>query len=465
MQLQFMGAVRTVTGSMHIVETNGRRILLDCGLYQGKRKEAFERNRHLPFDSKSIDAMILSHAHIDHAGNIPQLVKDGFAGNIYCTSATRDLAAVMLRDSAHIQLRDVEYVNKKRAKQGKNLFEPLYTLEDVRKSMDNFVGVAYNRRFSVTNNVTGRFLDAGHILGSAVTVLDITENGRTARLAFTGDLGRKNYPILRDPVPADGPVFYITETTYGDRAHPATVHMEQDLADLVQEAVQRGGKIVIPAFSLGRTQNIVYAMHKLFAEGRIPHIKIFVDSPLSTNVTEVFKMHEECYDREAVALTNRWGDAFSFPLIKYITDVEESKALNTLEGTCVIISASGMCEAGRILHHLKNNISDEANTILIVGYQAENTLGRRLVEKAREIKIFGEVHPVRAQVRVMNGLSAHADRNGLFEYFIDSNGRVERVFAVHGELDQTMPFADRLREAGAKHVEVPEPGQCFMVEI
>jgi metallo-beta-lactamase family protein len=464
MNIQFLGAVRTVIGSMHLLKTNGSRILLDCGLYQGKRQESFERNRNLPFEAGSIDAMILSHAHIDHSGNIPSLVKNGFQGNIYTTSASRDLCAAMLRDSGHIQEEDARYVNKKRAKQGLPPVEPLYTMDDATESLNNFVSVGYNRPVAIVPGVTLTFRDAGHILGSAVTVLDIEEDGQQKRLVFTGDLGRKGLPILRDPQPVDRADYLIIESTYGDRLHEPVETTEKKLRDVVVNTYRRGGKVIVPAFAVGRTQELVYALHRMTESRDLPILPIFVDSPLAVNVTEVFRLHPECYDQELnqFIATSDNHDPFGFHRLTYIRSAEASKDLNFLREPAIIISASGMCEAGRILHHLKNNIEDPRNAIVIVGWQAPQTLGRRLVERQSVVKIFGEEYNLRAQVETINGFSAHADRNELLDY-VQQLGptRLKSIFVVHGEEAASLALADGMHGLGATSAIVPKLGEEF----
>jgi len=461
MDIQFLGGARSVTGSMHLLTVNGEKILLDCGLFQGRRQESFERNRNLPFDPTSITAMVLSHAHIDHSGNIPQLTKQGFTGNIYCTHATQDLTRVMLRDSAHIQEKDAEFVNKRHRKKGLPLVYPLYTMRDAEKCMNHFIGIGYNRPFSISPNIRLTLLDAGHILGSAIVVLDVGENGRSLRITFTGDLGRKNLPVIRDPVQLDETDIYITESTYGNRVHEPVEDMKNRLRQVVSDTVDRGGKIIVPAFSLGKTQELVYFLHELFNEGSLPEIPIFVDSPLSVNVTEVFRLHPECFDEETRSLfLSNHQDPFGFHRLRYIRHVEESKELNTLSEPCIIVSASGMCESGRILHHLANHIPDSKNTLLIVGFMAENTLGKRLVERKPEVKIFGDEIPLKAQVVIMNGFSAHADKNELLAYFEGlKTRRLRHVFIVHGELEQSEALAAGIREKGFDQVNVPERGE------
>jgi metallo-beta-lactamase family protein len=464
MKIQFLGAVRTVTGSMHLLTVNGSRILLDCGLFQGRRQEAFERNRNLPFDAKHIDTLVLSHAHIDHSGNIPSLVKSGFQGNIYATSATRDLCSAMLRDSGHIHESDVRYVNKKREKKGLPPVEPLYTVEDATASMEYFVSVGYNRPMPVAPGVTANFRDAGHILGSAVSVLDIEEGGERRRLLFSGDLGRDGMPILRDPVVVDDVDHLIIESTYGDRVHDPVETADDQLRDVILDTYTRGGKVIVPAFSVGRTQELVYALHRLIEERDLPSLPIYVDSPLSVNVTEIFRLHPECYDEEVKEFmaSGSIRDPFGFHRLSYIRSVEASKELNFLREPAIIISASGMCEAGRILHHLKNNIEDPRNTVLIVGWQAPYTLGRRLVERRPVVKIFGEEYELNARVRTINGFSAHADRPALLDYVRRMRAStIKSAFVVHGEEASSLALAEGLRELGVERAVVPRPREEF----
>jgi metallo-beta-lactamase family protein len=464
MKIQFLGAVRTVTGSMHLLTINGSRLLLDCGLFQGKRKESYERNKNLPFDARTIDALLLSHAHIDHSGNIPSLVKNGFKGNIYTTPASRDLCSAMLRDSGHIQEYDAYYVNKKRARKGLEPVEPLYTVEDAASSLRNFVSVGYDRPLSVAPGVTLTFRDAGHILGSAVIVLDVHEGNGKSRLAFSGDLGRKGMPILKDPRPVEDVDHLIIESTYGDRLHDPIDTTDGELRAVIVDTYRKGGKVIVPAFSVGRTQELVYALHRLTEARKIPEIPIFVDSPLSVNVTEIFRLHPECYDKEVqqfLAAGNR-HDPFGFHRLSYIRAVERSKELNFLREPAIIISASGMCEAGRILHHLKNNIEDARNTVLIVGWQAPYTLGRRLVERQAVVKIFGEEYKLRASVKTINGFSAHADREELLGYAqLLGASRLKAAFVVHGEEAASLALADGLQSLGVGQAIVPRPGEEF----
>ncbi len=458
MRLIFKGAARTVTGSKHLLETSKGNILVDCGLYQGKREEAFKMNKSLDeIDPRSINAMILTHAHIDHCGAIPLFVKKGFEGDIFCTHATRDLANILLRDSAYIQEKDIEFVNKKRARNNELPFNPLYTMDDAVKSLDYFVSYTYKRPFKIFNDIDVQLLDAGHILGSSMALVKV--EGKT--ILFSGDYGRKDMPILQDPELITEPIDYIImESTYGNRVHDEIGLMESHLADVVNKTVARKGKIIVPAFSVGRTQELVYAFNRLVLAGKIPNIPMYVDSPLSVNATSVFRLHAECFDSETHKFLIEEGDPFGFERLKYVATVQESKNLNTIPGSCVIISASGMCEAGRVLHHLKNSISDAKNTILFVGFQAENTLGRQILEGQKEVKIFGELHPVKAEIIKIEAFSAHGDKNDLLRILQNLPQPPKKAFIVHGEEEAALSFA---QEAGkyCLSVEVPHKDDVF----
>ena len=469
MKLTFHGAAKTVTGSQHLLEVNGKRILLDCGLFQGKRKEAFELNRSGFCAGKDLDCLILSHAHIDHSGNIPCLVKKGFTGDIICTSATRDLCAVMLMDGAHIQEQDVEFINKLRRQNKQKEFEPLYTKEDVVVSMDQFVGISYNRKREILPGVHLTLMDAGHMLGSANVILDIhdQEQGRDLRLVFSGDIGRSGIPIINDPaVLSEGADILIMESTYGNRQHPPYQESEKELERIVNETYQRGGTLLIPAFAVGRTQQLVYALHKLFLKRDIPKMPIYVDSPLATRVTDIFRLHPETYDSEIreFLLKDNHSNPFGFDTLRYTQSVEDSKELNFLREPAIINSASGMMEGGRILHHLRRRIGDKKNTILVTGWQAPNTLGRRIVDGEETVRIFGEEFPLRARVETLTGFSGHADRDGLLAWAGAMQKKPARTFVVHGEEDAATAFAESLRqELGFPMVETPEPHQAFEV--
>ncbi len=459
MKIHFQGAAGTTTGSMHLVEFGKSKVLLECGLYQGRRKTAFEKNRNIPFDLSAIDAVVLSHAHIDHSGNLPTLVKRGYKGPIYATPATHDLCSIMLRDSAYIQQKDVEYVNRKRKKKGQRPFEPLYLQEDAEAALARFKPVNYDQPLDLVPGVKLTFRDAGHILGSAISVYDFSENGSSKRLLFTGDIGRKAMPILRDPQVVNDVDYLITESTYGNRRHPPDEDVKKELAALCAKAMKRRSRLIIPAFSVGRTQQVLYFLHELWAAGQIGEIPVYVDSPLSTKATAVYDGHPECYDREMMALLRHKQDPFTVERVTFTADVEESKKLNHVQGPAIIISASGMCEAGRILHHLKHSVENPDHIVLIVGYQAEHTTGRRLVRHEKSIRIFGEEYRVRAEVHSIQALSAHADRDEMLDYFKEMGPKVKKAFVVHGEPDQSKPFAEALTGLGAKEVIVPVEGQ------
>jgi metallo-beta-lactamase family protein len=447
-KLSFHGAVRTVTGSQHLLEVNGMQILLDCGLYQGSRKESYRRNQSLPFDPAQVDLLILSHAHIDHSGNVPNLVKNGFRGDIICTYATRDLCSIMLRDSAKIQYYDVLYLNKKRERQNLPLIEPYYDQEDVVESLKHFVGIGYERPFRITNEISLTFYDAGHILGSAIVALDIydKESGEQRRLVFSGDIGRPDRPILRDPTFIEHADILLIESTYGNRLHEAADDASARLERIVNETYHRGGKLIVPAFAVGRTQELIYRLHQLVEERDIPHnLPVFVDSPLAIDATGIYRLHPEAYDEELerFLLEGNNHDPFGFEMMQYTRSTAQSKELNFLREPAIIISASGMAEAGRILHHLKNNIEDPRNTILIVGWQAPHTLGRRIVEKAPKVRIFGEEYLLNAQVETINGFSAHADRNELLAWTGHLRQPPQHTFIVHGEPDASLALPMR----------------------
>lgn len=460
MRLTFWGAAQTVTGSMHVLELAGRRVLLDCGLFQGRRAEANRLNREFPAPPESIDAVLLSHAHIDHSGLLPKLYADGFRGNVYATRATLDLCAAMLADSAHIQEKDVEWVNRRERRSGGDRIEPLYSRLDAEAVMEQFVGVDYHDSFSPFDGLDVEYRDAGHILGSASMTLTMRERGRVKKLGFTGDVGRAHRPILRDPEPMPDCDWLICESTYGGRVHEPTEQAKDHLARIVGETAARGGKVIIPAFAVGRTQEIVYRLDELASEGKLPPIPVYVDSPLAVDVTAIFRAHPECYDEDLRGYLANDPSPFGFARLTYIRDAEESKKLNTSRLPMVILSASGMCEAGRILHHLRNNVADPRNTILIVGYCAPHTLGRRIVEREREVRIFGEPHPLRAHVEVMNAYSAHADQPELVEFVehLDAD-RLERIFLVHGEPAGQLPLGDALVAAGYARPVAPSRGE------
>ena len=458
LRLSFHGAAGQVTGSMHLLEAAGARILLDAGLFQGHRAEARELNANLPVDPRRIDAVILSHAHIDHSGRLPLLVNRGFHGPILATPATRDLTAVMLPDAAHIQLKDAEFL-RKRGKAGPES-EPLYTLADAVAVQDLIVGLPYRRPHHLRKSLAFEFTDAGHILGSASVDLRSTE-GPGHRLVFSGDIGRSGLPIIRNPDPPAGPIdTLIIESTYADREHESVSGAEERLGELVRRIAERGGKLLIPAFAVGRTQELVYSLNELFRAGRIPGIPIYVDSPLAVDATDVFRLHPELFDRDE-RLIERTRTLFDFPLLHYVRDLAASKALNTLQGPAIIIAASGMAESGRILHHLANHVGDHRNLVLFAGFQAEHTLGRRIQEGQKIVKIFGEEYTRRAEVETIGGYSAHADKTELRAWIRRLGGPVRRAFVVHGESGPAQAMAGILHEEGISQVVVPSLGQGF----
>jgi metallo-beta-lactamase family protein len=466
MEIRFWGAARTVTGSMHLLTIGGRQLLLECGLYQGKRSEAYDRNKHLPFNAASIEACILSHAHIDHSGVLPVLAKNGFEGRIYATSATRDLCAAMLLDSAHIQESDVRHVNKIRAQRGQPPFKPLYTQADAVAALTHFVSVEYHHTFEPIPGVQAVFRDAGHMLGSAMVILDIEEERRKRRVVFTGDLGRPNLPILRNPESVDRADVLIIEGTYGGQIHKPIESAQGELADVILRTVNRGGLVIVPAFAVGRTQELVYDLHKLFQANRLPSIPIYVDSPLAVDVTEVFRRHPELYDPETLRfMTDPHGrDPFGFSRLTYVRDVEQSKALNDRREPAVIIAASGMCEGGRVQHHLKHHMGDPRNTVLFVGYQAEHTLGRKLLDGWKRVKIFGDEYDVGAEIVRLDAYSSHADHGGLVGYARSMVQRPRQTFIVHAEMQPAEALRDGMRGIGLENVMIPDRGDMAEIE-
>jgi metallo-beta-lactamase family protein len=463
MQLEFIGAARTVTGSKHLVRTRDATVLLDCGLFQGRRRESLERNRGLGVDPGEIDAVVLSHAHIDHSGALPLLSKGGFSGTIYATHATRDLCAVMLADAALIQEADARYINKAIDRDGIDMerVEPLYAEVDALRVLKQMVSLPYHRRVLVAPGVHVTFLDAGHVLGSAITILDVDEDGETKRVVFTGDLGRRNVPILRDPEVPGGAHVLITESTYGDRLHEPIQAMEDKLAAVLQRTFQRGGKVVIPSFALERAQEVIYALKRLQGQGRMPRMPVYVDSPLTIKVTDIFKLHPECYDAEARAMLEGKDPPFEFEGLQYVSEVEDSKAIDASSEPSVIIAASGMCEAGRVLHHLRATVECPDNAIVIVGFQAQHTLGRRIVERRPRIKVFGVERDLRAEVAVLDGFSAHADRRDLVDFAeaVRERGALRHVILVHGEPAAQRALAQDLAQRRFPTVLSPAPGE------
>lgn len=457
LSLQFLGAARHVTGSKHLLTAGKSRILLDCGLVQGPRRLTNQLNRNLPVEGSTVDAVVLSHAHIDHCGALPRLVKDGFRGPIWCTEATADLLRLMLLDSAHIQAQDARYLRKR----GHDV-EPLYEIEDVERTLRLVHPVPYHQNFTVSDTVRCEFLDAGHILGAAIVVLDCNAGRRQRRVVFTGDHGRKNLPILRNPDRIPECDALITESTYGNRQHPERSDMLLELAAIVNEEMQDGGRIIVPAFSVGRTQSIVMFLGQLMRDGAIPETPIHVDSPMSSEATRIMAAHPGLFDDDTQALLASGHDPFFFNGVHYVADVEESKALNSVH-TGVIISASGMCESGRVLHHLSNTLGRRQDCVLLVGYQAHGTLGRKLMDGMREVNILGESHTVNCKIRTMTGFSAHADHVELLAASRHLTSRCKQVFVVHGEEEPAEAYATELRDAGFASVYVPAKHDCIEI--
>lgn len=464
MKITFIGATKTVTGSMHLIQTNHKSILLDCGLYQGKRKDFYEVNSNFEhFNPAEIDFLIVSHSHIDHIGNIPNLVKQGFRGKIICTRATKDLGQVMLLDSGHIQEKDVEFVNKKRKKKGEPPLPPLYTQKDAENSLPYFEGYKLYETIHLDDDIELTFFNAGHILGSAITQLKIKENGKSINLAFTGDLGRPNLPIIKDPDLIETPNILISEATYGARLHQTQSETRNIVLDCIFYALKRNGKIIIPAFSESRTQQLILLFHQIFDQYNF-RFPIYIDSPLATAVTKIYENHIEEYDAETFSYIKEGKNPFNFEYVHFTSSVEESKALNDLREPAVIISASGMCETGRILHHLANNIENPNNQILIVGYNAPETLGRRIADGEKIVKIFGEEYKVKAKVTVIDSLSAHADQKELLDYFNHFDKKLlDKIFLVHGEEDELNTFKSLLTKNNFKNIFIPSRGDVFEI--
>ncbi|MGB8981342.1 MAG: MBL fold metallo-hydrolase [Anaerolineales bacterium] len=456
MKLSFLGAAQTVTGSMHLVELNGSRLLLDCGLYQGRRKEAIEKNRNFPFDPKSIDAVVLSHAHIDHSGNLPNLIKQGFSGLIYCTPATADLTDVMVRDSGHIQEKQAESASYHNMKRGEPPVDPLYTEEDAKEVEPLLQPVNYGVPFEPTRGVTATFHDAGHILGSASISLRLQEKGYRKHLWFSGDIGRRNLPILRDPVfPTEDVDILLMESTYGDKPHRDPEEAYAEMRDIICRTLERGGKVIVPSFAVGRTQELVYNLSRMYSEGGLPEVPVYVDSPLAVNASRVFRQHSECYDEEMKELVHSGHPALEFKNLTYINTLEDSKALNERTDPMIILSASGMAEAGRVVYHIRWAIENRKNTIMIVSWQAPDTLGRRIADREKFVRIFGESYKVQAEIATVGGLSAHAGQDMLLEYGLSVKRQAEYVFVVHGEEKGALPLMEKFGEHDMRQVHYP----------
>ncbi|HZO52394.1 MAG TPA: MBL fold metallo-hydrolase [Bryobacteraceae bacterium] len=465
MQLTFWGAAQTVTGSMHELTVDGHHYLLDCGLYQGRRQDTFERNRHLPMRVNTLSGVVLSHAHIDHSGNLPSLARDGFRGEIHCTPATVDLCKSMLMDSAYLQQKDAEFLNKRYQRRhsimknaGHNAVEALYSVADAERILNQFRATGYHETKRLSEEVDFEFFDAGHLLGSASVLLNLKKGAKHVRLLFSGDVGRANLPILRDPEPPPEADYLILESTYGGRLHKKDEVVLDILRETIVRTASRGGRIIIPAFAVGRTQQIVLMLHQMCCDNSIPDIPIFVDSPLAINATEAYRAHPECFDEETNVYLGSGDDPFGFHRLRYVREASESKALNDLRGPMIVISASGMCEAGRILHHLRNNIEDPRNTIMIVGFQAEHTLGRKIVERHPEVPIFGEPMRLRAEVVSIQELSGHADQGELLAWIKPIAPRLKGIFLVHGELVNQQALQTAIEERYSVPVTIPRRG-------
>ena len=461
MELHFHGAVGQVTGSLHRVRIGGRDLLLDCGLFQGRRAHADRENRHLPRWASQAHALLLSHAHLDHAGNIPTLVKHGFSGNVFCTPCTRDLCSVMLRDAALIQEQDARWINRRNARNGdETRVESLYTLADAQRAVSQMVSVGLHRPMMVAPGATVTFHDAGHVLGSAVVQLDLEERGARRRMLFTGDLGREVLPLLPPPEVAPGVETLVIESTYGDRLHAEFESTDEQLATIIEDTIGRGGRVYIPSFALERAQEVLFALERLHTAGRLPAVPIYVDSPLAVSITEIYKLHPEALDDAVRQRLLERDDPFSPPGLRYVSDVEDSKAIQNSGEPCIVIAGSGMCEAGRIVHHFRAGLGNRKNAVVIAGFMAQHTLGRRLIEGRKEVKVLGVPRDVRASVHSLQGLSAHADKRGLLDYVrrIREVGPLRTVVLVHGEDRARASLAEALRDAGVPEVVLPERG-------
>jgi len=464
MKLKFLGAAREVTGSKILLTTDsGKRIIFDCGMFQGKGLETDGMNRDLGFDPYLIDHIILTHAHIDHSGLIPYVYKLGFRGSIICSNATRDLCSIMLADTAYIQEHDTQIFNKRRAKKGLPLVTPIFTQEDAKECMSLFIGVPNEMKFRIHDNIKVKFTNTGHMLGSGAANVLITENGHTTRIAYTGDIGRPSSRILSPPKPFPQADILITESTYGDRLHQDTVSADEELLKtVIHTCVEKVGKLIIPSFSVGRTQEIVYSLNNFFNHGKLPRIEIFVDSPLAVNATTIFRMHPECFNKEILKIMENDSDPFGFNSLTYITRQEDSKKLNDYKKPCIIISASGMAEAGRIKHHLANNISNPQNTILMVGYCSPVTLGARIARGDKEVSIFGTVYKVNAEVKSIDSFSGHADYKEMISFLnCQDKSAVQKTFLVHGEYETQVNYSTRLQESGFSNIQIPSMRQEF----
>lgn len=467
MKIKFIGAAREVTGSKHLIVTDkGKKLLLDCGMFQGKGLETDAMNRNIMVEPSEIDCIILTHAHIDHSGLIPYFYKRGFRGSVICTTATRELCSIMLPDSGFIQENDTHWFNKKRSRQGLRPVEPIYTEKDARACMELFITTEPNRRFYIDNNISVKFYNTGHMLGSACATIMIDENGEVTKIGYTGDIGRESNYLLRPPAPFEQCDYLITESTYGDRLHKDKEGAEDELLNFIHHTcVDKKGKLIIPSFAIGRTQEIVYILNNFYNAGKLPRIPIYVDSPLAVNATAIFKMHLDDFNKGVAEVLRYDDDPFGFNTLRYITNVNHSKALNNTNEPCIIISASGMMEAGRVKHHLANSIDNPKNSVLAVGYCSPTTLGARILSGEKEISIFGMPHKVNAEVSSIDAFSGHGDYKEMSEYLKCQNpDKVKKVFIVHGEAEVQEKYAKYIeKNNGFKDVVIPEPGETFKI--
>jgi metallo-beta-lactamase family protein len=464
MKIKFLGAAREVTGSKHLIVTKqGKKLVLDCGMYQGKGMETDALNRTLGFNPRDIDHIILTHAHIDHSGLIPFVYKLGFRGSVICTNATRDLCSIMLADSGYIQEHDTYTHNKQRARKGLEPLDPIYTKQEAVECMELFIGVPYDRKFHIDENIKVKFTNTGHMLGSGVANIEITEDGRRQTIAYTGDIGRPVNRILARPKSFPQADFLITESTYGDRLHLDAKESEEELLNIVKDTcVRKGGKLIIPSFAVGRTQELVYSLNNFYNEKKLPKIDIYVDSPLAVNATDIFRLHPECFNREIINVMDTDRDPFGFNSLYYIKSIEDSKRLNQIKKPCVIISASGMMEAGRIKHHLANSISNPANTILVVGYCSPRTLGARIMRGEKEVSIHGNVYEVKAEIRRLESFSGHGDYSEMIDFLAcQDKSMLKKVFIVHGEYEAQKVYKGHLEQDGFQSISIPAVGEEF----
>lgn len=466
MKIEFLGAAKEVTGSKHLITTNaGKKILLDCGMFQGKGLETDQMNRELGFEPSEIDYLFLSHPHIDHSGLIPYIVKLGFKGTVFCTPATRDLCSIMLADSGKIQEYDIYTFNKKRARQGKDPVEPIYTMEDAQEAMQYFISIPYKKEFFIDRDISIKFTDNGHILGSATVNIKINEEGKDVKIAFTGDIGRYSKRILKDPQPFPQADYIIMETTYGDRLHdPIDLSEQKLLSAVIDTCCKKKGKLIIPSFAIGRAQEIIHALDKLERSGMLPDIDVYVDSPLSLNATNIMRLHTECFNDEMKEYIKTDHDPFGFDRLHYVRSKEESKKLNSINRPMIIISASGMMEAGRVKHHIANNISNKKTTILGVGYCAPSTLGAKILRGDKVVSIFGIQHHVKAEIRTIDSYSAHADYMELLRFLeCQDKTKIKNIFLVHGEEQTQINFANTLKENGYERSYIPTKGEAIIL--